>query len=364
MKRPEGFGGAPPASTPATSSAPSSAVPKVRRSRSAKAVSPSSEQRAARPAAPARSSEPSATTKPSRAAVPSATPPRSATRPAAAARSNARPAARSAARPNDAAARAAKNARAAERAAARARRREERAEVRRFTRRSRRRRQALTAVAAASVLLVGGVAVVTLSPLMSLDTITVVGAQRLDPVVLTDALDDHRGTPLALLDESGIRDDLAAFPLIRSYTTEVIPPHTLVVRIVERVPIAVVQRGAVVELVDAAGVVVERATERPAGIPLIAPTSADVSSLAFESVVAVLSALPADLRAQVDVISASTRDDVTFSMTGAGHRVVWGSAERSALKSRVLATAIGATSQSQAWEYDVSAPETLVVRGL
>ncbi len=236
--------------------------------------------------------------------------------------------------------------------------------MRRFTRRSRRRRQVAVAVAASGLVLVGGVALVTLSPLMALETVTVVGTERLPADEIAVALDDHLGTPLALLDESGIRDDLSAFPLIRSYTTEVVPPHTLVVRVVERVPIAVIERGGRVELVDAAGVVVERAAERPAGIPVIAASSAAVDSLAFESVAAVLVALPRELRSQVDVISASTRDDVTFSMTGAGHRVVWGSAENSALKARVLAAAIAATSQSRAWEYDVSAPETLVVRGL
>lgn len=235
--------------------------------------------------------------------------------------------------------------------------------MRRFTRRSRHRRLIATVVAATTAALLGGVALVTLSPLMALDTIEVVGASRLDSVAVEAALHDHRGTPLALLDESGIRDDLAAFPLIRSYATEVIPPHTLIVRIVERAPVGAIERGAVVDLVDAAGVVVESAAERPAGVPLLALATDDPQSLAFRSAAAVLTALPSELRAQVDVITASTRDDVTFTMTGLGHRVVWGSAERSEFKARVLEAAIAATSQDQAWEYDVSAPESLVVRG-
>lgn len=217
---------------------------------------------------------------------------------------------------------------------------------------------------AATLALVAGVAFVTLSPLMSLDTIEVVGTSRLDATTVSDALDEHVGTPLALLDEGAIRDDLAAFPLIRSFATEVIPPHTLVVRIVERAPVGAVERGAVVDLVDAAGVVVESSAQRPEGIPLIAAQSADPETLAFRSVAAVLSALPAELRARVDIISASTRDDVTFTMTGVAHRVVWGSAERSEFKARVLEAAIAATSQSTSWEYDVSAPESLVVRRL
>lgn len=212
--------------------------------------------------------------------------------------------------------------------------------------------------------LVGGVALVTLSPLMSLTTIVVTGTARLDAAAVEQALEGHRGTPLALLDEGGVRDDLAQFALIRSYSTEVVPPHTLVVRVVERAPIGAVARGDVWDLVDAAGVVVESTAERPVGVPSLALAVTTPEELPFRSVIAVLLALPTDLRDRVDVISATTRDDVSFSMVGAGHRVVWGSGDRSEYKARVLAAAIGATDQSVAWEYDVSAPDSLVVRRL
>jgi cell division protein FtsQ len=253
---------------------------------------------------------------------------------------------------------------ASRRAAARTRRRDERAEVRRFTRRSRRRRLIVIGAAATAFVLVAGAALIAVSPLMSLRTIDVAGTTRLDAQAIGTALDGHLGTPLALLDSNTIRDDLAIFPLIRSFSTEVVPPHTLVVRVIERAPVGAVERGAVIDLLDAAGVVVETFAERPAGIPLIAAESADSSSLAFRSVAAVLISLPDDVRAQVDVIRASTRDDVTFTMSGTGHRVVWGSSERSAFKARVLASAIAVTGGAQAWEFDVSAPESLVVRQL
>lgn len=255
-----------------------------------------------------------------------------------------------------------KEAARAERSAARARHRDELAEVRRFTRRSRRRRLTVTISALTIVALIAVVSVVTLSPLMSLTTIEVAGTSRLDPAVITSALDEHRGTPLALLDEGSIRDDLSPFALIRSFSTEVVPPHTLVVRIVERAPVGAVARGGGYDLLDAAAVVVESTADRPAGIPLIAVAVADPSEEAFQSVTAVLSALPAELAAGIDVIQATTRDDVSFTMLVTGHRVVWGSGERSDFKARVLAAAIAATDQSVAWEYDVSAPDSLVVR--
>ncbi|WAB81360.1 FtsQ-type POTRA domain-containing protein [Microcella daejeonensis] len=258
-------------------------------------------------------------------------------------------------------------ARAAERAAraaARAARRAERTEVRRFTRRSRRRRILVISVTTSLVALVAGVGAVTVSPLMALTEITVTGAQRLDAAAVTEALDEHTGTPLALLDHEAIRDDLRAFPLIRSYSTEVVPPHTLVVRLVERTPIGAVERAGGVALVDAAGVVVDTTAERPAGVPLIEAGDADAESVAFRSAAAVLAVLPADLVARIDVISATTRDDVTFTFADTGHRVRWGSAERSDFKARVLAAAIATSDQSVAWQYDVSAPDSLIARRL
>ncbi len=210
--------------------------------------------------------------------------------------------------------------------------------------------------------LVVAVAVVTLSPLMALDEVEVIGTERLDTAEVAASLEAHLGTPLALLDESGIRDDLAEFRLIQSYSTEIVPPHTLVVRIVEREPVGAIEREGAVDLVDAAGVVVESAAERPEGIPIVRVESVDPDAPAFRGVASVLTALPNELRSRVDVITATTRDDVSFSMTGAGHEVIWGSDERSEFKARVLEAAIEATDQGVGWVYDVSAPDSLVVR--
>lgn len=212
--------------------------------------------------------------------------------------------------------------------------------------------------------LVAGVGAVTVSPLMALTDIQVTGALRLDPVAVGESLDRHTGTPLALLDHDAIRNDLREFALIRSYSTEVVPPHTLVVRLVERTPIGAVEGPGGIALIDAAGVVVDTTAERPAGVPLIEAGDADAESIAFRSVAAVLGALPTDLAARIDVISATTRDDVTFTFADTGHQVRWGSVERSDYKTRVLAAAVATTDQTVAWQYDVSAPDSLIARRL
>src|SRR6185437_9860749 len=78
------------------------------------------------------------------------------------------------------------------------------------------------------------------------------------------------GTPLPLIDYSKVRKELEGFPLIRSYSTEADPPGTLVVRIVERVPIALLKVPSGFQLVDQAGVVMQTTAERPGGYPVIA----------------------------------------------------------------------------------------------
>lgn len=210
--------------------------------------------------------------------------------------------------------------------------------------------------------LIAGVVAVTFSPLMSLTTIEVTGTQRLDAAVVTDALDEHLGTPLAFLADAAIGDDLASFALIRSYSTEIVPPNTLIVRIVERTPVGALPAGDGWELVDAAGVVVESVTDVPDGLPRIELVSGEAGERAFAAVADVLISIPRDMAARVETVTATTRDDVTFELRGSGHVVIWGDAERSAQKARVLDAAIAATDQGTRWIYDVSAPDSLVVR--
>ncbi|MBK4347759.1 FtsQ-type POTRA domain-containing protein [Lacisediminihabitans sp. G11-30] len=239
------------------------------------------------------------------------------------------------------------------RKAAAARRRFERSEVKRFTRRSRRRRitwlVVLLSFVAVGALVTGAV----YSPVLSLKTITVTGTSRVDKAEVLKAVDGQLGTPLALVDFDAIKKDLSKFPLIRSYVTESVPPDTLVIRISERAPIAAIETATGFEVVDAAGVVITRSDERPAGLPLIALGTASTSSMAFNAAAQVLLALPADLLTKVDTVTALSLDNVSFVLT-AGPTVVWGSAEDSAKKARILAILL--SNEPQATRFDVSAP--------
>ena len=245
--------------------------------------------------------------------------------------------------------------------AARARRRFERGEVKRFTRRSRSRRRIWISASLVVAVLAGVLAVAIYSPLLALRTVTVDGTARVDAAAVVTAIDSQLGTPLALIDYDDITDELKQFPLIRSYVTELVPPDTLLIHIVERAPVAAIVNGAEFELLDPAGIVVQSSPTRPDGVPVISIGDQGTDSPAFSSVVEVLLALPPELLAQVDTISATTKDNVTFALRGVGQSVVWGSSESSAYKARVLAAMVANQDAAAKVEYDVSAPGSVVV---
>lgn len=248
------------------------------------------------------------------------------------------------------------------RSATRERRQYERREVRRFTKRTRHRRIGWLTALGLVVLLGGILAVAVYSPVLALRTITIEGASAVKPGEVRAAIDGQLGTPLALLDYGRIRTELDAFPLIRSFVTEIVPPSTLVVHIVERAPVGAVATASGFAVVDPAGVVLDTTAQRREGIPLIDLGADGTDSVAFSAVVDVLLALPESIRAQVDVARATSKDDVRLILTGVGQRVVWGSAERSALKARVLQELMAAQGGNAHLEYDVSAPLSPVVR--
>ncbi|MDQ0895872.1 cell division protein FtsQ [Agromyces ramosus] len=243
-------------------------------------------------------------------------------------------------------------------AAARERRRYERQEVRRFTKRSRRRRIAWSVAIGSVLALVVVVVVGAYSPLMALREVRVEGAQRIAPAEIEAAFAPTLGTPLPLVASADVHEVLTAFPLIETYSTETIPPGTVVVRIVERTPVGVVETGDGLALVDAAGVVIERPSERPEGQPLIT-TDGGIAGEGFRAAAAVIRSLPAEVRGQLVAVQAETADDVQLEL-GGGASVLWGSAEESALKATVLARLMGAAPPDTVTSYDVSSPRSPV----
>lgn len=238
--------------------------------------------------------------------------------------------------------------------------RAERLEEKRFSEGLRRQRRIRLSVTLGVVGFISLIAGIVLSPLMTLTDVVVSGRTEVPEEVVLGAVSDQIGTPLALIDYGAIESKLGTVVRIQSFSTELRPPHTLVVRIVERTPIGAISTGNGWDVVDPAGVVIETTDVRPDSVPRLNVDG--VEDPGFQAAVTALLALPDSLRADVASISASTRDSVEFDLRGVRHLIRWGSDENAALKAAVLNQALGiADEKGGTYVIDVSAPDTLIM---
>jgi cell division protein FtsQ len=142
-------------------------------------------------------------------------------------------------------------------------------------------------------------------------------------------------------------------------------PHTVVVTVVEREPVAVVGVPGQRTLVDASGVLFDTVTGAPpAGIvPLdvASPGPGDPTTMAA---LAAVEAMSTDLRKKVASLAAATPDDISLTLTD-GTVVHWGGPEKSDRKGSALAAVLAQLAGKKlepASTIDVSTPEAVVLR--
>ena len=145
------------------------------------------------------------------------------------------------------------------REATKARKAFERDEVRRFTAHLRRRRQAWTAVFASLGAVLLFVAIGVFTPVMALEDVQVTGTTRVSADQIKADLAPELGKPLPLVSQSVIQRAMESQILVKSYSTESLPPHTLLIKVVERQPVGYLPNSdGGFTIVDPAGVVIER----------------------------------------------------------------------------------------------------------
>jgi len=240
--------------------------------------------------------------------------------------------------------------------------REQLAQIRRFTQGSRLRR-AITLTSVGSVVLLVALVLATMfTPMMAIDEIKITGVHRMKVSAVRNAVKSLVGTPLTLVDENAIAKRLEGFPLIESFTTLSMPPHTLELNILERQPIGLVTVGGNTYLYDPAGVRIQPA-RTSSKYPIIVVNGDPAHSPNYREAVDVLLALPASLYPNILSIEATTKDNVLLTIRGAANRrIIWGDASQSLLKSKVLAALMKHTKHSATVTFDVSSPNTPTVR--
>ncbi|MDF3145888.1 MULTISPECIES: FtsQ-type POTRA domain-containing protein [unclassified Streptomyces] len=217
----------------------------------------------------------------------------------------------------------------------------------------------LTLLGAGSVWLLYG------SKWLRVERVSVSGTRVLTPAQVLEAADVPVGAPLISVDTDAIEARLRrklpridAVDVVRSW------PHGIGLKVVERTPVLIVQRGGKFVEVDDEGVRFATVSEAPKGVPALELTVSRSSSAAaslrrfgedrlVREAVRVADAIPAAVARVTPVVKVRSYDDISLEL-GDGRTVAWGSGENGAAKARTLTALMKASPDAR--YFDVSVP--------
>jgi cell division protein FtsQ len=224
--------------------------------------------------------------------------------------------------------------------------------------RFRRRRLVALAVVAAVASSGAGWALVYSSVLASVEGVEVRGAVTVSVADVLAAAAVPLGGPLAGVDTGAVAARVAALPGVGAVEVGRDWPHTVVVAVTERVPVAVAPTAQGPFLVDGAGVAYHPAPLDP-DLPRLTTATVGPDDPATRAALAVLAVLPEPVRDEVRTVRVLTHGTPQVTLELTEDRVVrWGSPDRAAEKAAVLAPLL--TERGQV--YDVASPELPTVR--
>lgn len=198
-----------------------------------------------------------------------------------------------------------------------------------------RRRRVLIVVAAAVVLVLLGTWLVAFSPVFGVRTIEVRGNHVLSADRIRVAADISHGTPLVRVDTAAATRRIERLADVASAQVSTSFPSTVVITVEERTPVGYLRQRGGVHLVDRSGDAYRTVRTAPRALPRFVVPSGPAERRTAAAVGAVANALPASVRRHVRSIQALDPGAITLVLTG--DRVVrWGSADRTALKARLL----------------------------
>ncbi|MET9376410.1 cell division protein FtsQ/DivIB [Streptomyces sp. NPDC003035] len=210
-------------------------------------------------------------------------------------------------------------------------------------------------------LVAGGVWALYGSSWLRVERVSTSGTQVLTPREVEAAAAVPIGSPLVSVDTDAIEARLLR-KLPRIDTVEVVRswPHGISLKVAERKPVLLVEKGGKFTEVDSGGTRFATVDKAPRGVPKLVLDAAsspslrrfDADRLLLEAV-GVTSELPEKIARDTRVVKVTSYDSITLEL-GDGRTVLWGSGEDGAVKARVLAALMKAT--PKAGHFDVSAP--------
>ena len=200
---------------------------------------------------------------------------------------------------------------------------------------------------------------------LRVERVSVSGTGVLTPAQVREAAEVPLGAPMISVDTDAIEARLRT-KLPRIDTVDVVRswPDGIGLKVVERTPVLIVQKGGNFVEVDRDGVRFAMVSRAPNGVPglqlrLASSGSAAASLRRFgedrlvREAVRVAGALPAGVRHETRAVKVLSYDDISLELNG-GRTVDWGSSEQGALKARTLTALMKAA--PGAGHFDVSVP--------
>jgi cell division protein FtsQ len=225
--------------------------------------------------------------------------------------------------------------------------------------RYRRRRLVAALVAAVFLLVLVGMGTRVLlyeAGLANVEGVEVSGLSTVPEAAVRDAAAVVPGGPLIAVDTAAVARRVAAVEGVAAAEVRRSWPHTVEVRVTERVPVALAETPRGLSEVDATGLAYRPAPVPPPPVPRLTFGGVGPDDPATTAAIAVLRELTDPLRGQVATVDA-TGTRVTLGLSD-GRSVLWGTPDRAADKLAVL----GPLLTQPGTVYDVSSPDLPTVR--
>ncbi len=200
---------------------------------------------------------------------------------------------------------------------------------------------------------------------LRVERVSVSGTKVLTPPQVREAAAVPVGSPLVSVDIDAIEARLRT-ELPRIHSVDVVRswPHGIGLKVTERTPVLLVQKGSNFVEVDDEGVRFATVSEAPKGVPMLemavsSSRSAAASLRRFgearlvREAVKAAGSLPVGVARATRVVKVRSYDDISLELSG-GRTVAWGSAEEAAAKGRTLTALMKAAPDAR--HFDVSAP--------
>ncbi|MFH8760200.1 cell division protein FtsQ/DivIB [Streptomyces atroolivaceus] len=196
---------------------------------------------------------------------------------------------------------------------------------------------------------------------LRLERVTTTGTDVLTRSEVEAAAAAPVGSPLISVDTGAIEDRLRQkLPRIDSVDVVRSWPHEVSLKVTERKPVLLVEKGKKFIEVDAKGVRFATVDKAPPHVPLLELTPDQSASLRrfgsdrlLREAVRVAGDLPGKVAGETEAVRVTSYDSAVLELTR-GRTVMWGSSEQGPVKARVLTALMKAS--PKAGHFDVSAP--------